>query len=62
MDGSKFQGHGTVRAVFLTQSGYLMAHADSSLFVKAREGKLADVRCTLVGYCDADYTGDHDMW
>lgn len=28
---------------FLTQSGYLVAHADSSLFVKASEGKLVIV-------------------
>ena len=34
-------------AEFLTRSGYLVVHADSSLFIKEREGKLAIV----VGLC-----------
>ncbi|KAE8704559.1 tir-nbs resistance protein [Hibiscus syriacus] len=41
---------------FLTKSGYSVTPADSSLFVKANEGG----NCKLVGYCDADYAGDHD--
>ena len=43
-------------AEFLTQSGYSVAHADSSLFIKAREGKLAIV---LVYVDDLIITGDN---
>ena len=44
-------------AEFLTQSGYSVSHADSSLFVKAREGKLAIV---LVYVDDLIITGDDE--
>lgn len=40
---------------FLTRSGYLVAHTDSSLFTKEREGKLAIV---LVYVDDLIITGD----
>lgn len=43
-------------AEFLVQSGYLMTPADSSLFVKTREGKVAIV---LVYVDDLIITGDH---
>ena len=42
---------------FLTQSGYSVAYVDSSLFVKAREGKLAIV---LVYVDDLIVTGDDE--
>ena len=44
-------------AEFLTQSGYSVAHADSSLFIKEREGKLAIV---LVYVDDLIITGDEE--
>ena len=44
-------------AEFLTHSGYSVAHADSSLFVKAGEGKLAIV---LVYVDDLIVTGDDE--
>lgn len=44
-------------AEFLTQSGYSVAHADSSLFIKARAGKLAIV---LVYVDDLIITGDDE--
>jgi len=44
-------------AEFLTRSGYSVAHADSSLFIKEREGKLAIV---LVYVDDLIITGDDE--
>ncbi|XP_048420037.1 uncharacterized protein LOC125468399 [Pyrus x bretschneideri] len=46
-------------AEFLTQSGYSVAHADSSLFVKANGGKLAIV---LVYVDDLIITGDDEKF
>ena len=42
---------------FLTHSGYSIAYADSSLFVKAREGKLATI---LVHEDDLILTSDNE--
>ena len=49
-------GYGMI-ADFLTQSGYSVAHDDSSLLVRAREGKLAVV---LVFVDDLIVTGDDE--